>query len=147
MRVSVGALSCLCALVACSSDPIVSGGSDAGGDSANGGDSSVADSGGSDSGPALLNNCKPGDFVPANAIAWGFTVTPRCITVKAGDSVTWTGNFMTHPLDAFNGDAPNPISGNTPSNGTVVVKFPAAGNYGFHCKIHASMLGVVQVTP
>src|SRR4029079_7286453 len=33
----------------------------------------------------------------------------RCATVKVGASVTFTGSFLQHPLEAAGGDSPNPI--------------------------------------
>jgi len=148
------------------------GGSDAGGDSGNAPDSGAADSGGVDSGsadtgspdggpqdsgpmgdvPFLLNGCGDGDFVDRSGamddrtITWDFNVTPKCITIAKGQTVTWQGTLTVHPLDAFGGDANNPIM-TTASGTSVAFAFPNAGNYGFHCNVHASMQGVVRVKP
>ena len=99
-----------------------------------------------DSGPAPVNGCKPGDFVAASAISWTFMVVPACVSIKAGSSVTWNGNFVTHPLAAFNGDMPSPIV-TTTAGMTYTAKFQKAGVYGFHCLQHPAMLGAVRVMP
>ncbi len=109
-------------------------------------DSAAPDSSVIDSGPPPVNGCKDTDYVAANTIKWDFQIVPACVTIKAGDSVTWNGNFVTHPLAAFNGASPSPIP-NVSSGATTTVKFPSAGVYGYHCTIHGSMIGAVKVTP
>jgi plastocyanin len=147
MRMILGlSILCVATLIGCSSSDTTTPSVDAG----NGKDSAIAQDSGQDSGAPAINGCGPNDFKAANAITWNFTVSPACVTVKPGDSVTWNGDFTTHPLDAFNGDSPNPITGAgaTADGGTsVTVKFTTAGTYGFHCNIHASMLGAVKVAP
>ena len=95
----------------------------------------------------VVDDCAPGDFVAASQIDWTFTVSPRCVQIKAGQSVTWTGSFATHPLLADEGDKPNPISTADTSGAAATVTFPAAGTYGFKCQVHATMKGAVLVTP
>lgn len=99
-----------------------------------------------DSGSAPVNGCKPGDFVAASAISWNFMVVPACVSIKAGSSVTWNGNFGTHPLAAFNGDMPSPIV-TTNAGISYATKFQNTGVYGFHCTLHPAMLGAVRVMP
>jgi len=138
--------SCFFVLAACSSN-----------------DTTTLDAGGKDSSPANdangiqpdtgappVNGCGPNDFVAANMITWNFTVVPKCVSIKPGDSVTWNGSFGTHPLDAFNGDTPNPIAGAgvvADGGSSVTIKFSTAGTFGFHCTTHATMLGAVKVAP
>ena len=99
-----------------------------------------------DSGPPPVNGCKPGDFVAASAITWNFNVVPACVSIKAGSSVTWNGDFVTHPLAAFNGSMPSPIV-TTNAGMTYPTKFQTAGVYGFHCVKHPAMMGAVRVMP
>ena len=94
-----------------------------------------------------VDGCAPADFVAANQIDWTFAVSPRCVQIKAGQTVTWTGTFATHPLLADEGDKPNPISTADTSAAAATVTFPTAGTYGFKCQVHASMTGAVLVTP
>lgn len=113
------------------------------------------------SAPAAVNGCT--SYVDltadgaARSIKWDFSIANdpnRCMKVKVGQSVTFTGNFTTHPLVELGGDSPNPFSGakgllkdagqageNTP------VTFPTAGTFGYKCAIHASMTGAIVVVP
>ncbi len=74
-------------------------------------------------------------------------MTPRCVEIKAGQSVTWTGDFATHPLAADQGDAPNPVASANLAGPSATVAFPTAGTFGFKCTVHSSMIGAVLVTP
>jgi len=94
-----------------------------------------------------VDGCAPADFVAASDIDWTFAVNPRCVQIKVGQTVTWTGTFATHPLLADEGDKPNPISSADTSGPSATVTFPTAGTYGFKCQVHASMMGAVLVTP
>lgn len=74
--------------------------------------------------------------------------TNRCVTVKAGSSVTFAGSFEQHPLEAAGGDSPNPIPYTTvtPAGGKLVVTMPNAGTFGFRCEFHPSqMYGAIKV--
>jgi plastocyanin len=94
-----------------------------------------------------IDGCEPADFVAASQIDWTFAVSPRCVQIKAGQSVTWTGIFTTHPLEADQGDKPNPISTADLSGASTTVTFATPGTYGFKCQVHATMMGAVLVTP
>lgn len=83
---------------------------------------------------------------------------PRCLAVKVGTTVTWTGNFAAHPLapSACAGDvATNPIRDvNDPLATSLGIGFPKAGIFPYFCPDHASdtpspggMCGVVYVLP
>ncbi len=84
-----------------------------------------------------------------------FTYSPRCITIAAGQSVAFTGDFSAHPLSPGSGPTAtdagtgrNPIprqDNNTVSMVTVV--FPSAGDYPYFCVSHypAGMVGVIRV--
>ncbi len=139
MRTLLFPLVCLGVFSACSSNDPAPAGTDAGKDT----------SPPKDSGAAVINGCADTDYKAVKTITWGFGLTPACVTVKVGDTVTWNGDFTAHPLDAFSGDTPNPIAGAnaTAAGGVVAVKFTSAGTFGYHCTIHASLLGAVRVTP
>lgn len=94
-----------------------------------------------------MDGCSADDFVAASQIDWTFAVSPRCVQIKAGQTVTWNGSFTTHPLEADQGDAPNPISTANTSGASAAVTFPTAGTFGFKCQVHSSMTGAVLVTP
>lgn len=86
----------------------------------------------------------------SRTLTWDFSITTdpkRCLKIKAGQSVTWSGNFTTHPLAAAGGSSPNPVQGNSPVGTTVAIPFPNAGTYGFVCGAHPQMKGAIEVTP
>lgn len=76
---------------------------------------------------------------------------PPCVAIEAGQTVTWSGNFGSHPLKGgLHKDGPpqpgNPIptvmSGTTP----VTVEFPVADAWGYYCIAHQPpMAGAVFV--
>jgi plastocyanin len=71
--------------------------------------------------------------------------TPQCMTIRAGQSVTWTGAFESHPFAPFGGATATPIP-STSSGTTLSVAFPNPGEYGFHCEFHPEvMAGAVLV--
>jgi plastocyanin len=84
-------------------------------------------------------------------LQWDFGIAQRadhCSKIKVGSVVKWTGDFNTHPLDAFGGDTPNPIANAFADAGaSVLITFPTAGTFGYHCDVHASMLGAIEVVP
>lgn len=150
------------ALLACSSDTTSSGGtgtdggasSDSGGgtDSGGGNDSG---GGGKDAGsdaPVTLNGCTTfADHTAANdtrTLNWDVTIASsadRCMKIKAGQSVTWSGDFGVHPLAQAGGDTPSPIGNGTGTSKTI--QFPNAGDFGYVCTVHSTMRGVIQVVP
>lgn len=126
---------------------------------------------GGDTEDGSFNDCASSQFVDRTAagasrtVGYGgasgsalFTYSPRCITIAAGQSVTFTGgttsSFGVHPLSpgVLNspraGTAGNPIPRVTDGNmRDVTVTFPSAGTFPFICEAHAStgMTGVVRV--
>jgi len=120
-------------------------------------DSSVAP----DTGGRVLNDCKESDFA-ANDLSdpdasrvvrfpradGGLGYAPPCVRVAAGESVTWRGDFLVHPLTQFNGDPNSPIDyyddGGGP-DGSITIGFPEAGWYGYQCAVHAQMYGAIEV--
>lgn len=131
------------------------------------------DAGGSDSGAPVdaptagpaTHECEDADFVDRTAGADGsrtimatpaaFAFDQPCMTVRAGQSLTFAWDFAAHPLAAgvapgHPGDSaePTPIEGQT-TGSTYTVAFPTAGDYAFYCSthFHSGMLGVVRVVP
>jgi hypothetical protein len=67
----------------------------------------------------------------------------RCMQIKVGQTVTFSGDFTSHPIRASGGDSPNPIS-NIPKT-TGEVTFDDTGVYGFQCELHPEMRGAIKV--
>lgn len=87
----------------------------------------------------------------------GFNYSPKCLKVSAGTSVTFSGDFSSHPLEpsALRGTLTgNPITSTSavPDGGTTkTFAFPTPGFYAYFCQFHDStdsgmfMSGVVWV--
>jgi plastocyanin len=74
-----------------------------------------------------------------------FAFSPKIITVKVGQTVTWT-NMDEEPHTVTDGDdgIHSPVLGNQGS--TFSYTFTKAGSYGYNCSIHPFMHGMVEVT-
>lgn len=77
--------------------------------------------------------------------------TNHCVKIKVGQKVNFNGAFSKHPLASFGGTTPSPIPALTdtdqPSD-NLQITFTAAGDYGYHCAQHPSMMfGAVRVVP
>jgi plastocyanin len=95
-------------------------------------------------------------YVAGSTIAFGgsvgFDYAPRCLKVPAGTTVTFSGDFATHPLipSAIRGTITgNPIVA-TSSGATATFTFANPGFYAYLCMIHglddgSSMSGVIWV--
>lgn len=152
MRPISTTLFCVLLGVAGCSCPSPSGSVPAGGATRDG---AVTDGGGE---PVPVNGCTAADFAANDRRAEGaarvvvFPSTPapgpyapRCMTISAGQSVTWTGDFGSHPLAQSGGD-PSQWIEPTARGSTATFAFPVAGVYGFHCTAHATtMQGAVLV--
>ena len=110
----------------------------------------------------LLNDCNAADYEDRSAGADTTRVvrprgttgyTPRCFTIRAGQSVTFEMDFMAHPLvsgvphgSSAGATTPTPIQ-NQSSGTTYTVTFASAGYYPFYCNVHGhvGMAGVVRV--
>jgi plastocyanin len=87
----------------------------------------------------------------------GFNYSPKCLKVSAGSSVTFSGDFSSHPLEpsALRGTLTgNPVTSTTavPDGGTTkTFAFPTPGFYAYFCQFHDStdsgmfMSGVIWV--
>jgi hypothetical protein len=144
--------------VACSSS--TSSTSSSGGTGADGGTGGSEGGGGSDAGSsdaadaadaAPVNNCKTFDDRTATGatrtITWSFQLAAkdRCIDIKVGQSVTWSGDFTQYRVAPSGGDTPNPIAGFDPATPTVL--FPKAGTFGFESPDAPALIGAIRVNP
>lgn len=112
--------------------------------------------------PTMVNGCS--NFTDATGAGASRTVnfgstlgdsySPNCLAVAAGQQVTFTGSFTTHPLapgaaasaGGAAGSPNNPIQNMTSGN-TVTFTFPTAGTYPYLCSVHQAlgMYGAIQV--
>ena len=124
-------------------------GGSSGGDGGGTGDGGSGDSAALDAGP--INGCKAFDDRTAasasRTIAWGFPLAAadRCIGIKVGQSLTWSGNFTQYRVGPSGGDKPNPIAAFDPDAPTV--KFAAAGTFGFESPDAPALVGAIRVSP
>jgi plastocyanin len=73
----------------------------------------------------------------------GFAFEPATVTIKAGESVTWTNqDSANHTVVADKGEF---TSGDLANGATFTFKFDTAGTYAYKCSIHPSMTGTVIV--
>ncbi len=73
----------------------------------------------------------------------GFAFDPVTVTIKVGESVTWTNqDSADHTVTADNGEFKSSSLGN---GATFSFTFTKAGSYPYHCSIHSSMTGTVVV--
>lgn len=74
----------------------------------------------------------------------GFTFSPKTITIKVGETITWINRDPTsHPIQSDTGDEIS--SGNLPKDQTYSHTFNTAGTYAYYCTAHPSMRGAVIV--
>lgn len=119
-------------------------------------DSSVEDGGGdagtdADASEPMINGCTVYvDWTASTArreVAWDFPIKDdpdRCALIKVGQTVTFVGDFVTHPLEASGGTKPNPIS---KRDETGKITFSAPGTFGYVCGVHPAMTGAIRVVP
>ena len=70
-----------------------------------------------------------------------FAFAPASITIKKGDSVTFTNNDgMTHTATGSNFD-----TGNLSNGASKTIQFNTPGTFTYHCSIHGSMSGTIVV--
>jgi plastocyanin len=137
------------------------GGSNPGsGGSSGGGGSAAAGSGGTGGGAAFMAFAPCADeasYVGSTTTiafggAVGFDYAPKCLKVPAGTTVTFSGDFATHPLipSAMRGmTSGNPIVATSTGAGATFT-FANRGFYAYLCMVHgsddgSSMSGVIWV--
>lgn len=87
--------------------------------------------------PAQIINC-------AGTPPWCFSPNP--IRIAVGSTVTWTNTTVPTHTSTSNTGVWNtgPIA---PGATSVVVSFPTAGTFAYHCTFHPTMTGSVIVSP
>lgn len=78
--------------------------------------------------------------------------TPRCLRIKAGQTVTFSGAFGSHPLQGACGASAVLPASQLDTGSTATFTFSTAGLYGYFCTFHGSstgggMAGAIQVDP
>ncbi len=115
-----------------------------------------------DAGPtSSLNGCTASTYVDATAAGASravaftfFKYSPACLTIATGQSVTFSGDFYSHPLRA--GGAPSAGGGAGPSQNpiasmnsgtTASFTFAQPGIYPYYCAAHENigMYGAIHV--
>jgi hypothetical protein len=98
----------------------------------------------------IIQNCQPDQYLDRTAadadrtLTWDFSIVSdpeRCLQVRVGQTVTWSGDLSIHPLGAQGGDSPNPIANEQLGQ----VTFTTVGTFGYTCLVHSSMKGAIKV--
>lgn len=90
--------------------------------------------------------CAPStDAGTVSATIVDFSFSPATVTAKVGDVVVWT-NEGEAPHTATLDDQPACDTGTLAGGASGGIVFQAPGTYAFHCAIHASMKGTVEVS-
>lgn len=67
---------------------------------------------------------------------------PSGLSVQAGQSISWTnGDTANHTVTFDDGSCSTPVS----AGATVTVQYTVPGTHAFHCSIHPSMKGSLEV--
>ncbi len=74
----------------------------------------------------------------------GFAFNPASVTIKVGETVTWTNSdSVTHTIVADNGDFAK--SGDLAQGATYTATFDKAGTFAYHCGVHPNMKATITV--
>jgi len=79
-----------------------------------------------------------------NVSIQGMAFTPATVTVAIGTKIVWT-NMDTDAHTVTSDDGTSFNSGNISSGGTFNFTPTQTGSFPYHCSIHPSMTGTVQV--
>jgi amicyanin len=72
---------------------------------------------------------------------------PQNISVKAGNTVTWTNNeSVSHDVTSDDGTFKSGPSGGMSQGDSYSYKFTKPGTFAYKCTIHPNMTGKVEVT-
>jgi len=96
----------------------------------------------------LSGLCAALAYAMSAMIDWTLPPSPTVVEITAGDSVTWNGSFVSHPL--IETDASFSTSGTllTASGTTYSLVFPTPGTYYYVCGVHGiQMTTTVNVAP
>ena len=92
---------------------------------------------------AALAPMAPASAAVTDAAIADFAFSPNPVNVKVGDTVKWTNSDSSpHTVTADNGSFESDSLSN---GGTFSQTFNQAGTFAYHCEIHPTMQGTVQV--
>lgn len=81
---------------------------------------------------------------PNNIEIGGFAFNPSTLTIKTGETVTWSNmDPVSHTITSDSGSELN--SAPIPNGQTYSHTFNTVGTYSYHCSIHTSMKGQIIV--
>jgi amicyanin len=93
------------------------------------------------------NNSGAAPSTASSVTIQNFAFSPSSITVKVGETVTWTNNdTIGHTVTSDNNTSGGPDSSTINNGKTYSFTFKKAGTYGYHCTPHPYMKGTVTVT-
>jgi len=73
----------------------------------------------------------------------GFAFSPQAITIKIGDTVTWSNaDAQSHTATADDGAWD---TGTIAGNSSKSITFNSAGTFAYHCKIHRAMTATLVI--
>ncbi len=83
---------------------------------------------------------------PLNDATWTFD--PNTVTIKVGDTVTWTNTGSEpHDVTAADKSFSSGGEGNMPTGATFSFTFTQPGTFAYICQAHPWMTGTVVVNP
>ena len=104
---------------------------------------------------APVNGCLDTDYVDDTSMAnvtinfgggLGLSYSPKCVKVSAGTHVTFSGDFLVHPLGPMCGPSSALTATSTGTSATFTLS--PAGDYGYQCLTHGptyNMVGAIRV--
>lgn len=96
--------------------------------------------------PAAGDPCAPSTAAgTVTATIQDFSFSPATVTATVGDVVVWT-NEGNAPHTATLDDHAACDTGTLAGGASGGIVFEAAGTYAFHCTIHSSMTGTIEVS-
>jgi len=99
----------------------------------------VASDAGSSAAGAACAPAAAGGGTPAKIMNFTF---PTGLSVTAGQSIAWTnGDTANHTVTFDDGSCSTPVD----AGATVAVTYTVPGTHTFHCSIHPSMTGTIEV--
>lgn len=80
----------------------------------------------------------------------GLAYDPKCLRVKVGQTVSFSGSFSAHPLEQACG--PATVIASTSTGSSASFSFSKPGLYGYYCTLHGTsagsgMAGAIEVVP
>ena len=93
-----------------------------------------------------VNEDEDDDSSTANAVSIADgAFNPSTLTIAVGETVTWTLTSGTHTVVSDEGSSETWDSDSIASGGIFSHQFDTAGEFGYHCGIHSSMTGIIEV--